>query len=307
VPPKLPFVEVAVLVVSLLLPVWPCLVVALIVVFPDGRPLTRAWGGLLVATGLLTVAAPVAIELSAGPLPIWLTSSALALPGDAGDLMAAAAWVLIIVLVLMMLPAVWSLILRYRAASDIGRLQLKWLVYAGCVFVATALIFWLSASTAYAAGSTASTAMWLLICFGATVIPLAASVAILHYHLYDIETIIGRTLVYGGLTAILAGMYTAGIRFFNWLFVELTGEDSDATLVLTTLVLATTFTPIKNWLEAKVKARRGVIVDPATAVGEPRAEDEAERIAERAAALVLARLGDATITPEPHPSPDARR
>ena len=43
----------------------------------------------------------------------------------------------------------------------------------------------------------------------------------------------------------------------------MTGEDSDVALVVTTLVLATTFTPIKTWLEAKVKDRRGVIHDPA--------------------------------------------
>ena len=96
----------------------------------------------------------------------------------------------------------------------------------------------------------------MLFCVGAIVVPLAALVAILRYHLYEIETIIGRTLVYGSLTAILAGIYTAGIRLFNWLFVEMTGEDSDVALVVTTLVLATTFTPIKTWLEAKVKDRR---------------------------------------------------
>jgi hypothetical protein len=94
-------------------------------------------------------------------------------------------------------------------------------------------------------------------------------VAILRYHLYEIETIIGRTLVYGSLTAILAGIYTAGIRLFNWLFVEMTGEDSDVALVVTTLVLATTFTPIKTWLEAKVKDRRGVIHDPALPAERP--------------------------------------
>ncbi|MET1232609.1 MAG: hypothetical protein ABWY52_07140, partial [Candidatus Limnocylindrales bacterium] len=94
------------------------------------------------------------------------------------------------------------------------------------------------------------------------------------------------------------------------LFVELTGEDSDAALVLTTLILATTFTPIKSWLEARVAARKSVIVGPAAV--EPAAPpsldvDQAERVAERAAAIVLAQLAD----PEqargrPAASPEAR-
>jgi hypothetical protein len=173
--------------------------------------------------------------------------------------------------------------------------------------VACGLGFWLLAGSAYEPGSTASTAAWLVICLGAIVIPIAATIAILRYHLYDIETIIGRTLVYGGLTAILAGMYAAAIRLFNWLFVEMTGESSDAALVLTTLVLATTFTPIKGWLEARVAARKGIIVEPAAPSARPPADDEMERIAERAAAIVMARLTEASDAPRHHPGPDARR
>ena len=71
----------------------------------------------------------------------------------------------------------------------------------------------------------------------------------------EIDRIIGRTFAYGALTAILAGLYSASVRLFNWLFVDVTGQNSEATLVLTTLVLATTFTPIKSRLE-KVAERR---------------------------------------------------
>ncbi len=46
--------------------------------------------------------------------------------------------------------------------DDIGRLQLKWLVYAGGVLVVCGLIFWIWAGSAYAPGSGASTAVWLV-------------------------------------------------------------------------------------------------------------------------------------------------
>jgi hypothetical protein len=79
--------------------------------------------------------------------------------------------------------------------------------------------------------------------------------AITRHHLYDIDTIIGRTFAYGALTAILAGLYAASVRLFNAMFVTTTGENSELALVLTTLVLATTFTPIKSRLE-RLAARR---------------------------------------------------
>ncbi len=79
--------------------------------------------------------------------------------------------------------------------------------------------------------------------------------AITRYGLYEIDFLINRTFVFGALTAVLAGLYAAGIRFFQVLFVAVTGQESDGALVLTTLVLATTFTPIKSRLEA-IAARR---------------------------------------------------
>jgi hypothetical protein len=304
IPPQLPGVEAALLIGVALVPWWTFLLVALIVAFPDGRPFTKAWAWLIVAAGVLSLVGSLAIVFGSGPLPVWMATSPLGLPGPSGESMAVAGRVSVSVLVLMALAGVWSLTLRYRAADDIGRLQLKWFVYAGGVFVACGLLFWIWGAAAYVPGSGASTAAWLVLCLGAIVMPIAASIAILRYHLYDIETIIGRTLVYGGLTAILAGLYTAGIRLFNALFVEVTGESSDAALVLTTLVLATTFTPIKAWLEGKVASRKGIIADPdrpvaesseleADAGGELLVDDATvDRIAERAAAIVLERLAE---------------
>jgi hypothetical protein len=296
VPPQLSGWEIALLVGAVTVPLWPCMLVALIVLFPDGRPLTPAWGRLIIVAGVITVVTAFTIVLSAGPLPVWVAPSPLAWAGGSGDAFAALARMLLLVLVLLTLLAVWSLHLRYRASSEVGRLQLKWLVYAGGVFVACGLTFLLVAGVAYEPGSSASTAVWLLVCLGAIVVPLAASIAILRYHLYEIETIIGRTLVYGGLTAILAGIYAAAIRFFNWLFEEFTGEHSDTALVLTTLVLATTLTPIKTWLEGRVAARRNAIADPdADAAVDGAALDAIdERVARRAAAIVLAQIAAPT-------------
>lgn len=306
IPPQLPGVELALLLGISLIPWWTSPLIVLIVCFPDGRPISRAWAWLAIAACLVSIVGSLAIIFGSGPLPAFMAASPLALPGLSGEVLAASGRIILAVLVAMAIAAVWSLGIRYRAADDTGRLQLKWLVYAGGVLVACGLIFWIWAGSAYAPGSGASTAVWLVLCCGAIVVPIAASVAILRYRLYDIETIIGRTLVYGGLTAILAGLYTAAIRLFNSLFSTVTGERSDLALVLTTLVLATTFTPIKAWLEQRVAARRGIISDPVSGgVTEPLpADDETlDRIAERAAEIVLRRLAEAPRSTSSSPEP----
>ncbi len=89
----------------------------------------------------------------------------------------------------------------------------------------------------------ASASLWWLTL---SIIPVTLSVAVLRYRLYQIDLIINRALVYGALTAILAGLYSASISLFQKVFIALTGEKSDAAIVLTTLILASTFTPIKT-------------------------------------------------------------
>jgi hypothetical protein len=97
--------------------------------------------------------------------------------------------------------------------------------------------------------------MWVALCAAGASVPLAAAVGILRYGLFDIDQILSQAFVYGALSAILAGLYTASIRLFNWLFASVTGAESELALVLTTLLLATTFTPIKKRLEGVVERR----------------------------------------------------
>ncbi len=147
--------------------------------------------------------------------------------------------------------AAWSLVVRYRRAGPVERLQLRWVAFAAAIAALTAPLGFIDVEW--------TQAIFILALCG---LPVAAGVAILRYHLYDIDLIINRTLVYVSLTAILAGVYTASVVLMQRMFVALTGEASDAVFVLTTLVVVIVFTPIKNGLQSIVDRRFKEIGDP---------------------------------------------
>ena len=177
-----------------------------------------------------------------------------------------------------------ALLVRYRHAGPDVRQQLKWVVAAVAVF-AIALV--------------ASILLPPLDTFVLTLplLPLAVGIAILRYRLYDIDVLIRRAMVYVPLTAALGGLYAASVALFQRLFVVLTGDRSDAAIVITTLILAAVFTPARRALEtavdrrfkpaatAPVPAGGGVLV----AIDDPALE---RRIAEVARAAVREALAD---------------
>jgi hypothetical protein len=83
-------------------------------------------------------------------------------------------------------------------------------------------------------------------------IPISLALSILRYRLWEIDALLNRTIVYSALTAVLAGLYLASIGVSQRVFVALTGEQSDAAIVLTTLVVASAFTPVRTFLQTVV-------------------------------------------------------
>jgi hypothetical protein len=84
---------------------------------------------------------------------------------------------------------------------------------------------------------------WLVI------FPFAVAVAIFRYRLLEMDAIVNRTILWGLLTAVLAGVVSVSITILQRIFQTVTGERSDVAIVLTSLILVSVFTPIKTRLQ----------------------------------------------------------
>ena len=161
------------------------------------------------------------------------------------------------------LAALASLVIRYRKADETIRRQIKWVLFAAGIFLLMEL---LQAVPAIYNFFTENKITYLVSIPVAIALPAAVGMAILRYRLWNIDILINRTLVYVPLTGILSGVYAASTSLLQRFFVAVTGTKSDGAIVLTTLILAATFTPIKNALQAFVDRRFKNPLEPLVAL-----------------------------------------
>ena len=221
-----------------------------LLLYPDGRLPSPRWRWVARTTATIGLLSTAGIALTVGPIesfPGLDNPVGLLRPGPIDVLVLA----LNLGLLAVILASVASLIVRFRASEHEARLQLKWLAVAAVVLGVTLPL-----------GPVAGKVGEVAVIFGLCGIPLATAVAVLRYGLYEIDTIINRALVYGLLTALLAGLYAASVSLMQRVSHAATGADSDAAIILTTLLIVTAFTPIKARLQALVDHRFKEVRDP---------------------------------------------
>ena len=155
--------------------------------------------------------------------------------------------------------AVVSPILRYRKGSYLERQQIKWLVFFGGILVPFIILGFivypgLTGSDVMSRGNYPIEMLFFV--FIGLFPPIAIGVAILRYHLWDIDIIIRRTLVYGTLTFALALIYFGSVLVLQWLFEILTGRSqSPLVIVLSTLAIAALFNPLRKRIQNDIDRR----------------------------------------------------
>ena len=218
----------------------------LFLLFPDGRLLTPRWRPALWLVALVMLVYVVATMLKPGPLYYF--------PGVANPLGVEEGRLVIDPLVdwsgsaaiLMILAAVLSLVARFRRSSGQQRQQLKWLAYAAGLLALSAPVQPLLDDVAIAGLAISDVVFGLLICL----VPIAVGIAILRHRLYDVDLVINRTLVYGALTATLAGAYLGLV-----LLISLAIGESDVAIAGSTLAVAALFRPARARIQALVDRR----------------------------------------------------
>jgi hypothetical protein len=206
-----------------LLPLW----------FPDGRLLSRRWS---IVIGLATVPVMVVIVASFDPsatAPLRNPVGVRALAGVTNALNGAAFTVLTLATFAL---GISSLVVRYRRGGEQERQQLKWLL-VGVVLLLAALVIQILAPALQNSP---------LIALAAACLPIAIGIAVLRYRLYDIDLIINKALVYGGLAAVITAVYVLLVVGIG----AMIGSNERFLLSLVaTAVIALAFQPLRQWAQ----------------------------------------------------------
>jgi hypothetical protein len=156
----------------------------------------------------------------------------------------------------LLVAAASSVFMRLRRAKGVERQQIKWFAYAAAATVIGLFL-------AYVIPTMIDTPLWFERAGYAVLIavipslPISIGIAILRYRLYDIDIIINRTLVYGSLTAILAGVYFGSVTATQALFSILTDQQElpQVVVVTSTLLIAALFNPLRQRIQSFIDRR----------------------------------------------------
>ncbi|HEY7259108.1 MAG TPA: hypothetical protein VH459_08560, partial [Gaiellales bacterium] len=182
----------------------------LLLLFPDGRPLTQRWRPV-VAAGVVATALGLlrgALDFTGEP-PLRAVHNPIAVSGGWETAITVAQAVTVPLTIVALVGGIASMVLRFRRSAGVERQQMKWVV-AGVliwtvVFAATTVL------SVTGAGSYGDVAFALSI----VLFPAVMGFAILRYRLYDIDLVIRRTLVYTCLVTVLGALYLGGIALLG--------------------------------------------------------------------------------------------
>ena len=211
--------------------------------FPDGRPPSRAWRPVAWFTigslGFLVVAVLFGVPTLTGS--IESASIANPLYVSAIDTFEISDALVNVVLLGTLVASIASLIVRFRRAHGIERQQIKWVAFS-VSFLAVSLVLSIvltSIGVSQTVDSILSGAAFLSI-------PVAIGVSVLQFRLYELDVVVKKTLIAGTLALLVIGGY-AGLV---WLFGAVaSGRESSATLFVIALVLGVAFRPVARFAQ----------------------------------------------------------
>jgi len=222
-------------------PLVTCLILLLPLFFPDGRLPSRRWRWVMCVDLLYLL--PLLPGTFAAHQPVSITGFGN-VPNPYGLLPAAVATVgqsiAGIALIVGLIGSVASVIVRFRRAGGEERQQLKWCVLA-LVIIPIPFV-------AYNFDQNLGAPFFALFL---PLVPVAITVSVLRFRLYEIDRIVSRTVSYAILTGFVVGVY-AGIVT---LVTRVLGFSSPVAVATSTLVAVALFNPLRVRIQRIVDRR----------------------------------------------------
>ncbi len=229
----------------------------LFIVFPSGRLPTGRWGSLgrvALAAGLTWVAAgcvmPFIYAEVAG------ISAGVVVPNPIAVLPDLAIWRVMtpatagFPVMLLVLPAALSLVVRAGRSSGTERQQLRWIgASIGFLVLAVTAGF---AIASFVPGSLEGGLAWAPAAVAIPTVPIAIGVAVLRYRLYEIDRIISRTVAYLIVTALLVAVFAVVVVGLQSILTPFT---NGLPVAASTLVVFALFQPLRRRVQSLIDRR----------------------------------------------------
>lgn len=147
-----------------------------------------------------------------------------------------------------------SLVLRWQRARGDERQQIKGFALFVGVAVSVFLIIEITGQTSFPQvfKSPLYTLAFYLAWIG---YPVVIGITVLKYRLYNVEIVVRKTMLYLGVTASLVVIYLTSVTIFQNIFMRLSGEESQAAVIISTLMIAALFNPLCRRLQSAIDRR----------------------------------------------------
>jgi hypothetical protein len=231
-----------------LLPAVALLFPAVGILFPDERLPGRRWrppvAAGVIALGIGTVLQTIAPwRLEGG----YTTQNPLAIDGVPVELFELGAAVAAGGTFFLFGVAVAAVVVRFRRSAGIQRAQQKWLVAS---LIAMAIAFPVSFGTNVGPDLLID----LLSVLTGALLPIAVGIAILRYHVFEIDRIVSRTISYAVITAILTIVFGATIVATQSVLTSITSGQT-VPVAASTLAVIALFQPVRRRVQRVVDRR----------------------------------------------------
>lgn len=223
------------------------LLALLFLLFPDGRLPSPRWRWVGLAVVAFGAIAMVGTAIIPGPFAYYPN---IANPfGIAGQPLSEAMPTFYMLTIVGVTLAALSLVGRWRVGGPTERAQLKWVATAATL-IAIVMVAYFSLFGPGNYNDIADIATWLAFGF----FPIAIGIAILRYHLFEIDRLVSRTIAYVLTTATLVATYAAGILILQGPLAAITGGEAVA-VAASTLAAAALFQPVRSRVQSAVDRR----------------------------------------------------